>query len=272
LSINDRKAAQSRIKINLAVHFSNQLTAHNSQLQAHIATMSIKTLLFLAMAALAVVSVSAQTEARGREEDSSTFLDSFGPLFQFPLYDSCDARLLVDIFSFSTIFSVAVQLTVLAVTETSPSVIFDITGVPPVAFGAFEVVFSSLPGTQPSAPTFLAEFSGTVIAGSGEGSDFMLPVLCTLNPSVSNRQATADCVADLAPLEEQGVAGITIAGGIPLEKFTLTFTRNYACSATALVFVGSDVTKGSGTVAGEAVVSSNQQNVFAGQKTFFRSG
>ena len=72
LSINDRKAAQSRIKINLAVHFSNQLTAHNSQLKAHIATMSIKTLLFLAMAALAVVSVSAQTEARGREEGNES--------------------------------------------------------------------------------------------------------------------------------------------------------------------------------------------------------
>ena len=53
---------------------------------------------------------------------------------------------------------------------------------------------------------------------------------------------------------------------------TFNFSRNYACAATALVFVGSDVTKGSGTVAGEAVVSSNQQNVFAGQKTFFRSG
>ena len=139
---------------------------------------------------------------------------------------------------------------------------------PPTEFSVrqvrdFEVFRASFePTTPPSAPTFIARLFGQIPRPTTPGSRrFNLPFLCTLNPAVNKKLQTADCIADLRTLAEQGVGGIAEFGPAPNNAFTLTIGGK--CSADEVVFVGTDV-EISSTVSPPAPGSPviNQVNIF----------
>ena len=117
------------------------------------------------------------------------------------------------------------------------------------------------PVSPPSAPTFIARFFGQIPKPLTANRRFNLPFLCTLNPAVNKKSQTADCIADLRTLAEQGVTGIGDFGPAPNNFFTLTISGK--CAADEVVFVGTDVDISATTIPpppGAPVV--NQVNVF----------
>ena len=126
----------------------------------------------------------------------------------------------------------------------------------------FDLFRASFEPLQPaSAPTFIARLFGQIPNPINNERRFNLPFLCTLNPSSSRKLQTADCIADLRTLAEQGVTGITGFGRPPNNFFTLSISGK--CSADEVVFVGTDVDLSNmGMVPAPGVPVTNQQNVF----------
>ena len=126
-------------------------------------------------------------------------------------------------------------------------------------FDLFRVRFE--PVSPPSAPTFIARFFGEIPRPLTPGAQrFNLPFLCTLNPAVSRKSQTADCIADLRTLAEQGVTGIADFGPAPNNFFTLTIAGK--CAADEVVFVGTDVDVSLTGPPTPGVPVVNQVNVF----------
>lgn len=105
------------------------------------------------------------------------------------------------------------------------------------------------------APTFAGKFVGR--SESPVGVPFELPFLCTLNPSVTNLFAEADCTSDLTILENAGIVpriprGFDMmtmqpTGFFPpaLLNFSLVLKRDHYCKSRDLIFVGSNVERAS---------------------------
>jgi len=227
--------------------------------------MGYRFLLLVAVMALALASSAfAQTSAVSRTEatargGSSGNIGGLGRIFRAAqggkLYDSCSADRLRSLFS--SRFNIQPQLSVITITDTSVPPAFQITTIR--NFDLFRVRFE--PVSPPSAPTFIARFFGEIPRPLTPGAQrFNLPFLCTLNPAVSRKSQTADCIADLRTLAEQGVTGIADFGPAPNNFFTLTIAGK--CAADEVVFVGTDVDVSLTGPPTPGVPVVNQVNVF----------
>ena len=105
------------------------------------------------------------------------------------------------------------------------------------------------------APTFAGKFVGR--SENPVGVPFELPFLCTLNPSVTNLFAEADCTSDLTILENAGIVPKIPRGFDPITmqptgffppallNFSLVLKRDSICKSRDLIFVGSNVERAS---------------------------